>query len=67
MYLSSLTTVTAAASPVSIALSNAQIWSFLFEVMDNYASTQTRSALILATKPLLCIGGLAAGQAVFAC
>jgi len=38
MYLSGLTTATDASSPVSMPLSNVQIWPFLFEVMDNYAS-----------------------------
>lgn len=34
MYFFGLTTATAAASPVSMPLSNARIWSFLVDVMD---------------------------------
>lgn len=46
MYLSGLTTATDASSPVSMPLSNVQIWSFLFEVMDSYASLCTANANI---------------------
>lgn len=45
MYFSSLTTVTAAASPVSMPLSNAQISSFLFDFIANSASTWAANGL----------------------